>query len=416
MLTLRATLACTDRARVALAACLLVLAPVISIAAESNLLRPPAQDELIDFGHSVAADGDWVAVGAPAENEATGAVYLFDCPQLACASGVRVRSPDPEDKSSFGAAVALSGSRLAVGSPERDDGEVDIFRLQAGEWIHEERLVAFDGDNNDRFGAAVALVGDQLLVGAPRADNQAGSAYVFVRDQSGWTQVQRLDALDSSPGDRFGSSVALTATRAWVGAPLRDPDAEGPAYARGAVTAFVRTGGSWQASATLMPADSADGDLFGWSLGLAADHGVIGAPGAAARRGKAVVMLPMGPGWSESSTLEAPQSVAGTRFGWSVAATAESLIVGAAFAGATSEARCGAVFEFLPDGAMGWTAEPLRARGAQPFGLIGWAVAATADSVLATAPTLGPSGSVLRFEQQVTVFVDGYEGGAPGCE
>jgi hypothetical protein len=412
----RPPVSCTRRRHVALTACLWLLAPIPGVAAESNLLRPPAQEELIDFGHSVAADGDWVAVGAPAENEATGAVYLFECLQLACASGVRVGSPDPEDKSSFGAAVALSGNRLAVGSPERDDGEVDIFRLQAGEWVHEERLVAFDGDSDDRFGAALALVGDQLLVGAPRANGQAGSAYAFARDQSGWTQVQRLDALDSSPGDRFGSSVALTASRAWVGAPLRDPDGDGPAYARGAVTAFVRSGGSWQASATLVPADSADGDLFGWSLGLAAEHGVIGAPGAAERRGKAVVMLPMGPGWSESSTLQAPQPGVGNRFGWSVAATADSLIVGAAFAGATSEVRCGALFEFLPDGAMGWTAEPLRARGAQPFGLIGWAVAASADSVLAAAPTLGPSGSVLRFEQQVTVFVDGYEGGAPGCE
>ncbi len=100
----------------------------------------------------------------------------------------------------------------------------------------------------DGFGSAVAVSGNGALalVGAPNDDLtsptrvNAGSAYVFVRDNFGvWTRQAQLLATGGGAGDTFGSSVALDAsgTRALVGA----PSADGGGINEGAVYAFVRS-------------------------------------------------------------------------------------------------------------------------------------------------------------------------------
>ncbi|MCS6798456.1 MAG: hypothetical protein NZ898_07995, partial [Myxococcota bacterium] len=108
-------------------------------------------------------------------------------------------------------------------------------------WTEEGRLNARDGAMYDSFGQSVALTSDgsRALVGAPgddigsRADQ--GSAYVFVRSGTTWTEEGKLTASDEAHTDFFGSSVALTSdgSRALVGVPGDDvgtnPD-QGSAY------------------------------------------------------------------------------------------------------------------------------------------------------------------------------------------
>ena len=84
-------------------------------------------------------------------------------------------------------------------------------------------LVPADGTPGDLFGLEVDLEGDVALVGAPGARNglpiidvttqdpplAEGAVYVFEHSASGWIEVQKLEALDSRPGDGFGSAVAM---------------------------------------------------------------------------------------------------------------------------------------------------------------------------------------------------------------
>jgi hypothetical protein len=81
--------------------------------------------------------------------------------------------------------------------------------------------VASDAANGDGFGASVGLFGDTAVVGASADDHaggtDAGSAYVFVRVGTTWSEEAKLIAKDAAAFDRFGDSVALSGDTAVAG-------------------------------------------------------------------------------------------------------------------------------------------------------------------------------------------------------
>ena len=109
-----------------------------------------------------------------------------------------------------------------------------------------QQLTASDGAAGDHFGGSVALSGDTALVGAywddVGANADQGSAYVFTRSGTTWTQQAQLTASDGAADDDFGYSVALSGDTALVGAYVDDVGAntdQGSAYV------FTRSGTTW---------------------------------------------------------------------------------------------------------------------------------------------------------------------------
>ena len=102
--------------------------------------------------------------------------------------------------------------------------------------IAEQKLTASDAAAVDYFGVSVSVSGDYAVVGAPGDDDAGsgwtGSAYIFVRSGTTWTQQQKLTASDAASGDIFGSSVSVSGGYAMVGAPYNDDggSASGSAY------------------------------------------------------------------------------------------------------------------------------------------------------------------------------------------
>ena len=101
----------------------------------------------------------------------------------------------------------------------------------------EEKITAPDGEAGDRFAYSVAIWGDTALVGAFADDvgtnDDQGSAYVFVRSGTTWTQQAYLTGSDGAAGDGFGRSVFLSDDTVLVGAPDDDIGAnftQGSAY------------------------------------------------------------------------------------------------------------------------------------------------------------------------------------------
>jgi hypothetical protein len=87
-------------------------------------------------------------------------------------------------------------------------------------------LTASDGVPGDHLGYAVSLDGDTALVGAPWDDVGAnadqGSAYVFVRRGTTWSEQAHVIAFDGAANDRYGISTALLGNTALVGSYLVD--------------------------------------------------------------------------------------------------------------------------------------------------------------------------------------------------
>jgi len=134
-----------------------------------------------------------------------------------------------DDEDYVGSSVALDGTTALLGAWGDDDptgfygGAAYAFERVDGDWIPETRLAASDGDRTDVFGSDVALWSDRALVGAEHDEDpngeDAGSAYLFGRDEAGeWRQTAKLVPADADPTDLFGTSVALSARRGFVGA------------------------------------------------------------------------------------------------------------------------------------------------------------------------------------------------------
>ena len=146
--------------------------------------------------------------------------------------------------------------------------------------IYLEQKVIASGAAGDYFGVSVALSGDTALVGAywddVGANTNQGSAYVFTRSGTTWSPQQQLTASDGAAGDYFGVSVALSGDTALVGAYHDDVGAntwQGSAYV------FTRSGTTWSPQQQLTASDGAAGDCFGWSVALSGDTALVGAYG-----------------------------------------------------------------------------------------------------------------------------------------
>ncbi len=220
----------------------------------------------------------------------------------------------------FGLSVAASGDTVVVGAPREDssatgvDGDGDdnsaadsgaayvFVRDAGGVWSQQAYLKASNtGALGDRFGHSVAVSGDTVVVGAfqedssatgvdgNQADNSAfnsGAAYVFVRDAGGvWSQQAYLKASNTEGGDNFGISVAVSGDTVVVGAHLEDSNATGvdadqddnSGGSSGAAYVLVRSGGVWSQQAYLKASNTDGGDIFGFSVAVSGDTAVIGA-------------------------------------------------------------------------------------------------------------------------------------------
>jgi hypothetical protein len=260
----------------------------------------------------------------------------------------------------FGTSVALDGDTALVGAPEDDigangnQGSAYVFARSGTTWSGQAQLIAADGAAEDYFGYSVALAGDTALVGAPydRVGGNAaqGSAYVFARSGSSWTQQQQLTAADGAAEDNFGYSVALAGDTALVGAPY---DRVGGNAAQGSACVFTRSGTTWSGQAQLTAADGAALDHFGTSVALAGETALVGAyyddVGGNADQGSAYVFTRSGTSWSGQAQLSAGDGAAEDYFGTSVALAGETALVGAPYDVIGSNAAQGSAYVFVLD-------------------------------------------------------------------
>ncbi len=246
---------------------------------------------------------------------------------------------------SFGSALSVDGDVLAVGAPWEDEqrGAVYIYRYsEAAGWREEARLVSTDGLSGDTFGAAVAVSGSSLLVGSPgggrEGGHDAGAAYVFDYT-SDWQQIARLTDPNPSLGSRFGDAVAVRGIFAIIGAPL-DDDADTDA---GTAHVFLQSASmTWTYGQEIRADRALEGDRFGSSISLDAEHAVVGAPGADEARGQDAGLAfafqrSAGSSWHLQAVLTAGDAGTNRHFGTSVAVSRHLLdtriMVGAPDAG-----------------------------------------------------------------------------------
>ena len=185
----------------------------------------------------------------------------------------------------FGNSVAIDGDTVVIGAYGDDDGadnsgSVYVLRTTDGgaTYVELAKLTASDPEMAAYFGKSVAIDGDTIVVGSPYDDDagsQSGSVYVF-RTSNGWathTEIE-LTAADTASGDLFGFSVAIDGNTIVVGTSNAD-----------AVYVFRTTdgGATYDELAKLTASDAAEGDMFGLhSVAIDGDTIVVSAGGGQA--------------------------------------------------------------------------------------------------------------------------------------
>ena len=283
-----------------------------------------AEDD--NAGFSVALDGDTAVIGAPYHDK-RGAVYVFVRSGTTWTQQAKLTASDGASYDAFGIAVAISGDTVVIGATGDDDngsssGSAYVFVRNGTTWTQTAKLTASDGTESDYFGRAVAIVGDTVLIGATDDTHsnitRAGSAYVFVRSGPTWSQQAKLTASDPGAYDRFGYAVALDGDTALVGA-HQDNDSGADS---GSAYVFVRSGTTWSQQAKLTASDAATGDFFGHAVALSGDTALIGAYRAdsgGTDRGVAYVFVRNGTTWSQQTKLTAGDAADKDQFGTAVA-------------------------------------------------------------------------------------------------
>ena len=290
----------------------------------------------------------------------------------------------------FGWAVAIDGDTALVGaygvtvSGRQQQGSAYVFTKSDGLWTLAATLVANDGRPFDIFGDAVALSGGVAAIGAYQAGNR-GTVYVFTGSGTHWTQKARLNANDGATGDCLGWSVAVANQTVLAGAPFALFDG----VQHGAVYAFAPSGGVWSQTQKFTADDAGLGDFFGDAVAMDGAMAVIGADsktvGGHVVQGAAYVFDGSGGTWVQQAKLTSDDGVAYDNFGRSVAISGSTVLVGTPYATVDGNAFEGAVYAFDSDGTSWQQTAKLVASDGRGDGYFGWSVAISGDGALVGA-------------------------------
>ena len=342
------------------------------------------------FGCSVAISGETIVVGASFDevgDDSPGAAYVF------VRNGIWIQqqklvATDGEHGDYFGDSVAISegtvvvGARLAGVGSSVHQGSAYIFVRSGTTWSQQRKLTASDGAADDGFGTSVAISGNMVVVGAWDGDifhMDQGSAYVFVRSGTSWNQEQKLIASDGEGGDGFGRAVAISSDIVMVGASLDDAD-----------SGFINVGSvyifaTWTQRNKLTALDGAADDRFGSSVAISGDTVVVGAPhddiGTHTDQGSAYVFERIGFFWTKYK-LFASDGTAGDKFGNSVAISADTVVVGAQL----DNSQRGSAYVFVRSGSTWIQQTKLTASRGEAGDLFGSSVAISEHTVVVGAP------------------------------
>lgn len=272
----------------------------IAYGADVQYLKAPEPGISNNFGTAVAIDSSTVAIGVPdqgGQNDIlSGAVYVYNCDVASCSEPTLIKADNFDAYDRFGHSVAAKGNILVVGAPNEDgdstspmDNSLDssgaayVFEKQLGTWVQTGYLKASNPDSLDFFGLTVATDSETVVVGAPAEDGDgasegsnsvrnSGSIYVFGKDQGEWEQQGYLKAVNPEEYAQFGASLAVVGNNLLVGVPFKSD-------AAGSVSAFRQESSEWQVLSEFLPEFLDAGDQFGWAISLYGDRAIIGAIG-----------------------------------------------------------------------------------------------------------------------------------------
>jgi hypothetical protein len=303
------------------------------------------------FGRSVSISGDVIIVGAYGDynnSNNSGSAYVFKKPISGWANmseTAKLLHPDGVETQYFGCSVSISGDNIVVGAGgygfgPSTSGSAYIYTKPVSGWTNmtqTAKITSSDGVNEDFFGGQVCISGDNIVIGASwDNDNgtQSGSAYMFTKPTSGWTnitQTAKIKPSDGASGKMFGTSVCISGDNVFVGTPYA-PSPSILTY--GSVYHFAKPLSGWADMTETQEincpvAYTNKADEYGYTVSIDSNYAVVGAPGYKNHMGMAYVLFNNGNDWITQAKLTASDGSANDYFGASLCISGDNIVIGA---------------------------------------------------------------------------------------
>ena len=193
------------------------------------------------FGSAIAAEGDYVLIGAPGTNRGAGVVYGFRRDGDSFERIVKF----PEEGTAgagFGGAITMYAGSALIGSSGANGGvgsvAVYLFDEESEQWNSSLSLQPFDATSGVGFGSSIVAAGNEIFIGAPGSGG-GGAIYRFDSHDTGNGQINVGGVSKVGPGSlsgraQFASTLAFNGDVMVAGMPGDD---------RGSGTAMIMTRG-----------------------------------------------------------------------------------------------------------------------------------------------------------------------------
>jgi hypothetical protein len=386
------------------------VAPTESIVRASDA----AASDFYGVSTAISGDGNYAIAGADRNDDGladAGSAYILTRSGSTWTQQAKITAGDVVANDYFGRAVSISsdGTYAVIGKPRISGvGQAYIFVRSGSTWTQQQKLT--QNGSSDSFGSSVSISsdGNYAAIGALTADGSGrGAVYIYSRSGSTWTMQQKLTSSDRADFDYFGKAVSINSDGTYVIATAYGDADNGTSS--GSAYIFTRSGSTWSQQAKIKPSDGHANAEFGggqWntpgvsaSINSDATYVIVGSyykgeldseSVGQQRTGAAYVFTRSGSTWTQQQKLSPSAIVAFTYFGNSVSINSDATyaIIGAH--GDTSGA--GAVSVFSRSGST-WTLErKITASDAQASDYFGLGVSLSSDAAYAIVGSIYEDG------------------------
>ncbi|HEX6833546.1 MAG TPA: FG-GAP repeat protein [Rudaea sp.] len=267
--------------------------------------------------------------------------------------------------------------------------------LATGGWAQMQEIIESDPGPDPEFGSSVAVHGTTAMIGAKQAkidgNDAQGAVYVFHQDPDGtWIQTQKIVSNDGQPYDTFGNAVVFSDDTAFIGAYGSMINGN---FSQGAVYVFKLVNGTWTQTQKITAPDGQMFDNFGYSIALSGTTAIIGADGASVgdngTQGAAYVYDGSGGTWTNTHKLTASDGGPGDIFAYSIAFDGTHALFGAYMYNQGQ----GAVYAFEKSGGSWTQTQKLVASDAATNTYFGYATALSGSTLLIGSWGANPGGN-----------------------
>lgn len=234
-------------------------------------------------------------------------------PAAAAAPAV-LRTAVQRTADSSGASTGSWGS----GSSRRSGSAVDA--------TGSPRAVRPGQSGGNQAGFSVAISGATAVVAAPGTSQNAGSAYIRERSRGRWHRAATLPDPRGAIGDEYAWSVAISSSKAGTYAAIGGNNYNGD---RDVVYVYKGSGKTWHLQAKIGDPGSTFQDMFGDALAMNSSTLVVSASCRENNTGGVYIYGRSGASWKLQASLTNPAGNVGDKYGFSVAISGSTVVVGA---------------------------------------------------------------------------------------